>query len=123
MSNIRVKFDLNPISEILAKRHLERGGQAQVYVDNEVIKLSKPYIPFKDGQLEKSADASDIGSGLVVYKTPYAKKQFKHNKGKGKDGLKNGGMRGKNWTGRMKVDRLDEIADGVAKIIGGEVVK
>ena len=114
MSKIKLDFWLDEDIEILKRRNLETGGLVQVYIDSEVISLSKPYVPFDTGYLSKSADASEIGSGLVEYVAPYAKRQYYENKGDG--------LRGKMWVDRMKADRLDEIVSGVAKIAGGKVI-
>ena len=51
--------------------------KAQVFVDNEVIKLSVPFVPKRDGILIRSAlIATNIGSGEVIYRTPYARYQY-----------------------------------------------
>lgn len=114
MSKIKLDFWLDEDIEILKRRNLETGGLVQAYIDNEVISLSKPYVPFDTGYLSKSADASEIGSGLVEYVAPYAKRQYYENKGDG--------LRGKMWVDRMKADRLDEIVEGAAKIAGGKAI-
>lgn len=114
MSKINVRFFLDDEIEILKRRNLETGGLVQVYIDNEVVSLSKPYVPFDTGYLQKSADGSDFGSGLVEYVAPYAKKQYYENRGDG--------LRGKMWVERMKADRMDEILEGAAKIAGGKAI-
>lgn len=59
---------------ILAKRNLEKGGLVQKVIDAAVIKYSIPYCPFDTGVLANSPfTASVIGSGRVVYQTPYAR--------------------------------------------------
>jgi hypothetical protein len=51
--------------------------RAQKVLDLTVIKDSARFVPFESGVLEKSAmGSSKIGSGLVVYNTPYAKSQY-----------------------------------------------
>lgn len=112
MSKINVEFFLDEDIEILKRRNLETGGLVQQYIDNEVISLSKPYIPHDTGALERSADGSEIGSGLITYEVNYAWVQYYRNKGNG--------LRGSRWTERMKADRFDEILDGAAKIAGGK---
>ena len=114
MSKINVSFFLDDEIEILKRRNLETGGLVQLYIDNEVVSLSKPYVPFDTGYLQNSADASDFGSGLVEYVAPYAKRQYYENSGKG--------LRGKMWVERMKADRIDEIVEGAAKIAGGKAI-
>jgi hypothetical protein len=61
--------------------------RAQKVLDMTVIKDSSRFVPFQTGTLEKSAmESSRIGTGLVVYNTPYAKRQyygeFEHGKNK-----------------------------------------
>jgi hypothetical protein len=61
--------------------------RAQKVLDMTVIKDSGRFVPFQTGMLEKSAmESSRVGSGLVVYNTPYAKRQyygeFEHGKNK-----------------------------------------
>lgn len=82
------------------------------------------------GALEKSGPLStDIGSGEVIWNTPYARYQYY---GKVMVGsppktvtdtdLKyhGGGMRGKMWFERMKADHKNEIIEGAAKLAGGK---
>ena len=46
----------------------------QKVVDSEVIRYTTPYVPFQSGMLAKSAVLHTvIGSGEVVYATPYAR--------------------------------------------------
>ena len=48
-------------------------GHVQKAVDSAVIRVCFPYLPFDEGILAGSANtASKIGSGEVVYDTPYA---------------------------------------------------
>ena len=52
------------------------GGHVQKCVDAAVIRECFPYLPFDEGVLAGSANtATDIGSGEVVYDTPYARYQ------------------------------------------------
>lgn len=113
MSDINVTIKLDEIKLILQRRGLESQGAVQVYIDNEVIKQCDPYVPFDTGMLKHSAIlATVIGKGEVVYNTPYAKKQYHGNFGKG--------LRGKLWFDRMKADHLGDILNGAAKVAGGK---
>lgn len=48
--------------------------KVQKYVDSTVLRLMKPYTPFRNGVLEKSATLSTvIGSGEIHQNTPYAR--------------------------------------------------
>lgn len=51
--------------------------RAQMKLDTQVIADSNYYCPLKTGTLQKSAIINTvIGSGLVKYKTPYARRQY-----------------------------------------------
>lgn len=53
------------------------GGYVQKVVDKRVIEYCFPYVPYDEGILARSAyTATEIGSGEVVYDTPYARYQF-----------------------------------------------
>lgn len=54
-----------------------KGGHVQKAVDAAVIRECFPYVPFDEGILAGSANtATEIGSGEVVYDTPYARYQY-----------------------------------------------
>ena len=60
--------------KLLAKANLQKGGLVQKVIDTAVIKYSLPYCPFDTGVLANSPySASDIGSGTIIYRTPYAR--------------------------------------------------
>lgn len=58
---------------------LEEGGRVQRAIDSEVLRVSEPYIP-RDlsagagggGLIQSGLENTVIGSGEVVWKTPYA---------------------------------------------------
>lgn len=66
------------VNKAKIRTRLSSGAQrAQRWLDNEVLKDSAPYVPRVTGELERSGIAgTKIGSGLLVYNKPYAKKQF-----------------------------------------------
>lgn len=112
-----VKLDLSGLDNALEQRGLEPGGEVQRFVDQSVLNLSDPYVPFDTGVLKTSGYvATDIGSGEVVYETPYARKMYYNPQFKFQDAP----MRGAFWAERMLADRLDDIVDGAAKIAGGK---
>ncbi|MBQ1414110.1 MAG: capsid protein [Clostridia bacterium] len=112
------------VNAILAERGLQDGGRVQKYIDSTVLRLCAPYVPFLSGQLKVSGiRGTVIGSGLVVYRAPYARRQYYANSGNGKQGTSRGGLRGRYWFARMKADRGQEIIQGAAKIAGGEYLK
>ena len=77
-----IHFDCELKDFINAKRFVEKhgvgeGGYVQKVVDAAVIRECFPYLPFDEGILAGSANtATEIGSGEVVYDTPYARYQY-----------------------------------------------
>lgn len=120
---------MRPLTEILERRGLEDHGRVQKFVDNEVLRLSAPYVPHLSGTLERSGKtATDIGSGEVNYNTPYARYQYYGKVMVGPAPKKvtdknltyhGGGLRGSHWFERMKADHKDEILRGAAQKAGG----
>lgn len=109
ISDYRVRFDFNVK---LSSKLNNRMTLAQRYVDNEVLRLSEPYIPRLTGELINSGYKNTvIGNGKVVWNTPYARKRY-FVRGKNQSG-----MRGPQWVRRMMNDRGDEILQGLKKII------
>lgn len=109
-----VKVTMKDVNTMLAERNLGIGKEGQRYVDSEVIRLSHQYIPFDTGMLASSAIRhTELGSGDVVWNTPYAKKQYyTHSSSQG---------RGRLWFERMKAQHKKQIATGLGKIVGGKV--
>ena len=63
--------------EFVDKYGVGEGGHIQKVVDAAVIRECFPYVPFDEGVLAGSANtATEIGSGEVVYDTPYARYQY-----------------------------------------------
>ena len=63
--------------QFVEERGVGEGGRIQKIVDAAVIRECFPYVPFDEGILAGSANtATEIGSGEVVYDTPYARYQF-----------------------------------------------
>lgn len=55
----------------------QRFQTAQEIVDSEVLRLCDPYVPFDTGILKQSGIMNtEIGSGSVIYRTVYARKQY-----------------------------------------------
>ena len=73
----RLETKLSP-DDILAAYGLETGGRVQRFIDQKVIDGCTPYVPASpDRTLEFSAQVStDIGSGQVIWNTPYAHYQY-----------------------------------------------
>ena len=122
---MKINFNINSEDKLKSVRGLNNSGKVQKYIDKEVLSRSEKYVPFLDGHLKESGIlGTKVGSGLVVYKAPYAHKQYYHNKGKGKEGINKTvgtkGLRGSFWFERMKNAHLDEIIEGAEKIAGGK---
>ena len=59
--------------ELIKRCGTGEGGRVQIAVDAAVIRYSFPYVPFDEGILAGSANtATKLGSGEIVYDTPYA---------------------------------------------------
>ncbi len=68
-------------AEIVWSPNIQRfNGQfsrAQQWLDNEVLKDTDPFVPFRSGSLEKSGILGTVvGSGDIVYNAPYAGHQY-----------------------------------------------
>lgn len=111
-----VELTLRPTSEILADRGLgPPGNRAQMFIDNEVLRLCDPLVPLDTGALKDSGIRStNIGSGLVIYSTPYAEIQY-YETAQTRSYDPN---RGSFWFERMKAQHKDAILNGAKKITG-----
>lgn len=103
-------------------------SRAQKYVDNEVLRLSDKYTPFKTGFLKKSgALGTEIGSGEVQYIAPYSRYQYygKVMVGRPPKQVTNKNLqytgapqRGAKWFEVMKVNHKEDIFRGARRIVG-----
>lgn len=73
MANVKVYFD-----SLKVKTRLNVANNiAQKWLDNEVLKDCSPYVPRLSGALERSGiSGTKIGSGLIVYQSPYGRYQY-----------------------------------------------
>ena len=102
--------------------------QAQRYVDSEVLRRCDPLTPRLNGYLIQSGiRATNIGSGLVQYNSPYARYQYygKVMIGKAPKKVTNIPLtytgapnRGAKWFERMKVKDKKDILKGAGRIVG-----
>ena len=79
MFSISAKLDFHlDTDDLLAKYGLDPGGLVQRVIDQAVIDGCTPYVPASPNRtLEFSAQVStEIGSGLVIWNTPYAHYQY-----------------------------------------------
>ena len=113
--DMSVKIRLDSANKILAKRKLQKGGEAQIFFTKQCAKWMNNYVPFKTGRLKDMS--VEMGVDYVKYSTPYARKQYYTNSGKG---IKNrSGLRGKLWDKRMWNDKHGRIIKSVADFVGG----
>ena len=111
--DMKVKFNILETETLMKTRGIEVQGKVQKFIDSEVLRLTDPYIPFDSGALKRSGTQNTkIGSGEVIYKTPYARKQYFANKGSG--------LRGKKWFSRMKADHKKQILRDAKKVAGSK---
>lgn len=138
--DVSYKVELDSLQTILRKRGLDERGRIQKLCDSEVLRQCEPYTPRDTGALVNSATtATDIGSGEVIWNTPYARYQYYgvlmvspstgsswakagERKVKTETSLTyhGGGMRGKLWFERWKADRGAELIRRLAAEAGGE---
>ena len=105
--------------ETIARLEWEKGfgsrrsqgfSRAQKFVDSECLRRCDPLTPRRTGYLIKSGQLGTvIGSGVLEYTAPYARRQYYENAGK------SGGNRGKLWFERMKAKDKEDILKGAKK--------
>lgn len=98
------------------KTRQQNFNKAQKFVDNEVLRLCSPLVPFLSGMLDKSGIlGTEIGSGEVNYIAPYAAAQYYNTA----ESRPYDAQRGAKWFERMKAGHRSEILEGAKKIAGG----
>lgn len=146
MADIEFVYELDfpNADELTRGLGLEEYGEVQRFIDNEVIRLSDPYVPFQRGNLRNSAlQYTHIGSGVVEYNTPYAHFQWvgrvmrwptgtgttyaprgEHKvystiPGRSELTYQGAPMRGKEWVKRMieEGDGMNRLLHGIREII------
>ncbi len=97
--------------------------KAQYALAQEAAKLIDSYVPFDTGTLKNSVNlASKYDEGLLVYDTPYARRQYYlHEQGTCLHGET--GLRGSYWGQRAIADHKDELEkfahDAAKQFLGG----
>lgn len=100
-----------------AKRKLgiDDGGRVQKYIDTECLRLSAEFAPFDQHTLIESATLNtQIGSGEIRYRTPYARRLYYHpeyNFSQEKNP-----QAGAYWFERMKQQYKNQILKGAQAI-------
>ncbi len=114
---MKMRMEIDPTIKILTKRGVQPGGEVQKYIDKAVMENCDPYAPLESSTLKNSPiGASVLGSGKVIYNTPYAARMY-YNPQYHFTGAP---MRGAYWFERMKADKRDTILRGAAKVAGSE---
>ena len=71
--DIKVHFDANAVANKIDNAL----NKAQHALDQQVLKDSNYFIPFDTGELMRSSlRSSQIGQGLIVWDTPYARRLY-----------------------------------------------
>ena len=108
---------MDSTNAILARRRMQRGGEAQIKFTKECAKAFNNYVPFRTGRLKDMN--VEIGVDHIRYNAPYAKKQFYANQGNGRQGTSIGGLRGSHWDRRAWNNKGSEIVHTIANFCGG----
>ena len=114
MTKVRIKMDHS--QKILLKRGLNKNGKGQVFFTKECAKVFNNFIPFKTGRMKDMMVF--IETSKIKYNAPYAEEQYYRNKGNGKQGMNNGGLRGPYWDRRSWAVNGDEVVKKTAKFCG-----
>lgn len=90
----------------------EKIQRTQKFVDSEILRRSDPLVPFDTGSLKRSGiTGTRIGTGVVKYTAPYAKRQYFAGK--------SSGQRGRKWVRRMWLSQGKQIVKNANKIWNG----
>lgn len=74
--SVEVKFYVQGkrTNRLIMKMGDDTKREIKEFIDSEVLRICDPYIPFESGQLKASGQENTIiGSGKVVWDTPYAR--------------------------------------------------
>lgn len=145
---MKIKASLELPNDLVKSVGLDEGGKVQKYIDSFVLYHSEPYVPGKHIH-DSGVIATKIGSGKVIWDTPDANYLYEGKlmvdpitlKGAffapdygfwsrpntqkimdptGRDLVYHGGgLRGSHWFDRMIENEMDDLLDGIVKLIGG----
>ena len=124
MLELNMRFDggLTP-EALLSMCGLEDGGPVQEAIDRAVIAYMEPYWAYDTGELVNSVyGATTIGSGQIVYDTPYAQAMYY---GIGRNGPINYHTDKHPQAGaypfeRMLADHYNDIVEEARRVAGGQ---
>lgn len=90
----------------------EKIRRTQAFIDREILKNSDPLVPFRTGMLKRSGiTGTRVGTGIIKYTAPYAKKQYFYGRANG--------QRGRKWVRRMWTSKGKKILKDAQKMING----
>ncbi len=100
-------------------------NDVQAWIDNEVLRRCNPYVPMDTSMLNKSGILFTVlGSGQVIYNTPYARRHYYNQpltdslgRHYGPSTFQGAPMRGSHWFERMKNEGGKEAILRGAKIL------
>lgn len=103
-------------ARFIKERGLEKHGEVQVYIDSKCLEYCEPKVPKDENALiESGIINTDIGSGEVVYMTPYARRWYYM-----PANFQEAPERGNYWFQRMKQEHQRSILEGAARIAGAK---
>lgn len=71
---MKVRVEINPVSQVAARLGLDPGGKAQRFHTNNVMRRIQKFMPFRTGATIKLMIArTDINNPEIVLEVPYAK--------------------------------------------------
>ncbi len=93
-----------------------QSGQAAF--DLEIMKQMEPYMQLDTGMMIASMrTATEVGSGLIRVRTPYARRVYYSKAGIGR---KTGALRGPRYFPRMKADKQPYLRTFARKVVGAK---
>lgn len=93
-----------------------QSGQAAF--DLEIMKQMEPYMQLDTGMMIASMrTATEVGSGLIRVRTPYARRVYYSKAGIGRT---TGALRGPRYFPRMKADKLTYLRNFARKVTGAK---
>ena len=122
----KMTLKINNAQKIIQRLGIEAKGRAELFLANEVARLSDPYIPFKAGILKNN---KQISAGTIKYSSPYARYQYYGNVMVGRPPkrvtniplqYRGAPKRGKEWNKRMWIEKGKNITSSLQKFVGGK---
>lgn len=111
----RAKLEWNPRFGPSFTRQLQSG---QAKFDMEIMKQMEPYMQLDSGAMIKSMQvATEVGSGLVRVRTPYARKVHDSKSGIGRP---TGALRGPMYFARMAADKRPYLREFAKRVVGAK---